>query len=325
MALVEIAALFAAAVLALAAFVRAERRAHEPILPLQLFRNRTFAVSSVILLLTGAGMFGAITMLPLYLQGAQEIPAARAGSLMIPLSLAIVAGSAAAGQLITRTGRYKGLVIGGTVITTGGLLLLARITVDTPYAQLVPAMLLVGLGLGLTFPVFAAIVQNALPYQLLGVATSAVQFFRSIGGTLGVAVFTGIMLHRFRDGIGGTLADVPAVTGNLSKLLNDRGTPAVERAYAESAPAGAAPWSQVLDVAHVSQAEAIAGVFLIAAAVVAVTFIVAWLLPELELQRVSPQELARRMAAQPPAHEAPPAPAPAPQPAAAVPQQPGDA
>ncbi len=322
----EIAALIGLATVALAAFVQAERRASEPILPLQLFRNRTFAVSAVILLLSGAGMFGAITMLPLFLQGAQQIPAARAGSLMIPLSLALVGGSATAGQLMTRTGRYRFLVIGGAVIMTAGLLLLSRINVDTPYAQLVPRMILVGAGLGLTMPVFAVIVQNALPYQMLGVATSAVQFFRSVGGTLGVAVFTGIMLHRFRSGLDGTAADVPAVTGNLSKLLNERGATEVQRAYAESAPSGVAPWSQVLELAHVSQSEAIAGVFLIAACVVAVTFVFAWLLPELELQRVSPQEMARRLAAQQTAHGAQPTHAVvAPTPASAIPHQPGDA
>jgi MFS family permease len=307
----QIAALFAGALMALVAFVQAERRAAEPILPLQLFRNRTFVVSSFILLLTGAGMFGAITLLPLFLQGAQEIPAGRAGSLMTPLSLSMVAGSAVAGQAMTRSGRYKFLVIAGSALMVAGLLLLSQIDVDTAYASLVPRMVLVGVGLGCTMPVFAVVVQNALPYQLLGVATSAVQFFRSVGGTLGVAILTGIMLHRLRDGLQGTVADVPAVTGGLSQLLNARGTAEAERAYAQAAPADASPWSQLLDVIHTQQAEAIAGVFLIAAVVVAVTFVFAWLLPELELQRASPQELARRMAAA--------------QPQAPLPQQRGEA
>jgi EmrB/QacA subfamily drug resistance transporter len=295
----QIEGLLAFTVLMLIAFLLAERYAAEPILPLPLFRNRTFAVSAVVMFLVGAGMFGAISMLPLFLQGVQGVPASRAGSMTTPLTLAIVVSSILVGQWMSRTGRYKAPVLVGTGVLALGLGLFATIDVETSHVTLIGYMLIAGFGLGMTFPVFAVAVQNALPYQLLGVATASVQFFRSIGGTVGVAVFTGLMLHRFQSGIRGTAADVPAISGNLSQLLNERGTAAVRHAYEASTAPGALPWPQVEALIRNEQAAGIAFVFLVAVSAVAAAFVISWLLPEIELRSESPAEMARRATAAP--------------------------
>lgn len=293
----QVGGMFGLAGVMLVGFVLAEWYAAEPILPLTLFKNRTFSVSAVVMFMVGAGMFGAISMLPLFLQGVQGIPAARAGSMTTPLTLAIVVSSILVGQWMSRTGRYKAPVLVGTAILAVGLALMATLHVATPAVALIGYMLVAGFGLGMTFPVFAVAVQNALPYQLLGVATASVQFFRSIGGTVGVAVFTGLMLHRFQSGVLGTPADLPVVTENLSKLLNERGTIEVQRAYEATAGSGALPWAQIDSIIRAEQAAGIAFVFMIAVGAVALAFLASWLLPELELRTESSADMARRASA----------------------------
>ena len=202
----------------LALFLVAERRAEEPILPLELFRNRAFVVAGVIVFLVGGGMFGAITMLPVFLQGVQGIPATNAGTLMMPMMLAVTVAAATNGQIMTRTGRYKVLVIVSSVTLLVGMLLSSRVDAETSRLTTVRNMIVAGIGLGLSMPACTVIVQNALPFQVIGVATASVTCFRQIGGTVGVALFTGVMISRVRDGLAEAGQGLPPVVQKPARV-----------------------------------------------------------------------------------------------------------
>ena len=293
----ETLGLIAFAAVALAAFVAVEARAAEPLVPLFLFRNRVFAVSAVLLLLTGGGMFGAFTLIPLYLQGVLGESARVSGTLMTPMMIAVPISAAFAGQMMSRTGRYKYLLIVGIAVMTAGMLSFATVDEQTGRAEAIARMIVMTLGLGVTLPLLQVVVQNAVPFSVVGVATASVQFFRQIGGTLGVAVLTGIMVGRFRDGLGEAAAGLPAVLDNPSALLNESEVAGLQQRYEASAGLGAPAFEVVLAAARVSLAEAISLVFVAGAIIVACSLVAALALPELELQSESPAELARREAA----------------------------
>ena len=294
---VETIGLVAFALVALAGFVAVEARAPEPLVPLFLFRNRVFAVSAVLLLLTGAGMFGSLTLIPLYLQGVAGVPARLAGTLMTPMMIAVPIAAAFSGQMMSRTGRYKFLLIGGIAVMSAGMLSFATVDESTGRVEAIVRMIVMTLGLGVTLPLLQVVVQNAVPFSVVGVATASVQFFRQIGGTLGVAVLTGIMVGRFRDGLSEAAAGLPAVLDNPSALLNESEVAGLQQRYEATAGAGAPAFEAVLAAARVSLAEAIALVFVVGAVVVACSLVAAIALPELELESASPAELARREAA----------------------------
>ena len=293
---VETIGLVAFSLVALAGFVAVEARAPEPLVPLFLFRNRVFAVSAVLLLLTGAGMFGSLTLIPLYLQGVAGVPARLAGTLMTPMMIAVPIAAAFSGQMMSRTGRYKFLLIGGIAVMAAGMFSFATVDETTGRAEAIARMIVMTLGLGVTLPLLQVVVQNAVPFSVVGVATASVQFFRQIGGTLGVAVLTGIMVGRFRDGLGEAAAGLPAVLDNPSALLNESEVAGLQQRYEATAGAGAPAFEVVLAAARVSLAEAIALVFVVGAIVVACSLVAAIVLPELELESASPAELARREA-----------------------------
>lgn len=183
----------------LAAFLIAESRAKEPLLPLWLFRDRTIAVSSIVVFLLGIGMFGVILYVPLFMQGVLGISATRSGSLLTPLLIGAVLSSIAAGNIISRTGRYRTLAIFGSALATVGMFLMAAMNASTTKWDVVRNMIIVGLGLGIMQPIYTLVVQNVAPPAHMGAATASTQFFRSIGATVGVAVFGSILLTRYHD------------------------------------------------------------------------------------------------------------------------------
>lgn len=185
----------------LAAFCFVENRATEPLLPLALFRNRIFATTSAIGFIVGFGMFGAIIYIPLYLQTVHGASPTSSGLQLSPLMLGLLSTSIVAGQLITRRGRYKIFPILGTAIMSIGLLLLSRMTPGTPLLESSLFMFILGAGLGGVMQVLVIAVQNAVPYRYLGTATSSATFFRSIGGSFGVAVFGAIFNSQLRTNL----------------------------------------------------------------------------------------------------------------------------
>jgi EmrB/QacA subfamily drug resistance transporter len=178
------------------AFVGWEVRATEPILPLRLFRNKVFAVANALGLITGAVMFGAIIFLPQYLQTVRGVSPTLSGLRLLPLLAGVLLASIGSGQLISRRGTYKKYVIAGTAITTVGIGLLTRITVTTNAVVFSAMIFVVGIGLGLFMQTLVLAVQNAIDPADMGVGTSAVTFFRTLGGAIGASVLGAILIEQ---------------------------------------------------------------------------------------------------------------------------------
>ena len=180
------------------AFVTIEHRSDSPIMPLEIYRNRMVAVSLVVTFLTGFGMFGGIIFIPLFFQGVLGASATSSGSFLTPMMLGIVVGATLSGQLLARTGlRYRVFGLAGTAAMALGLFLVSTMDESTSFARAVAYIVIMGMGLGSTFPTFMLAVQNSIPFNLMGAATSALQFFRSIGGMLGLALLGALMANRF--------------------------------------------------------------------------------------------------------------------------------
>ncbi len=171
-----------------AVFFIIESRASEPIVPPGLFRNRTYAGSIVATFLTSFGFFGAIIFLPLWFQSVQGSSATESGYQILPLLIGLIGGATGSGALVSRTGKYKALLLGGLVLMAVALVLMTQLRADTPLPVMWGWMFLAGLGIGPTFSVFTVVVQNAVPIDKLGVATSNLTFFRQIGGSVGLAI-----------------------------------------------------------------------------------------------------------------------------------------
>jgi EmrB/QacA subfamily drug resistance transporter len=180
-------------------FVLWELRVSEPIVPMRLFRNRIIAVIVPLMVCLGSIMFGATSFLPLYLQAVDGVSATESGLLLLPLMAGVTVSSIGSGRLTTRTGRYKVWPIAGTALATIGVFLLSFLGGDTSRLYISTAMLLIGLGFGMVMPTSTLAVQNSVDWKDLGVATSLVTFFRSLGGAVGLAVagalFNSKMLH----------------------------------------------------------------------------------------------------------------------------------
>jgi EmrB/QacA subfamily drug resistance transporter len=192
----EVVGLFAVGAAAVGVFVAIERRAAEAILPLRLFRNAIFDTCSAMSFLVGLAMFGAIVYLPLFLQVVHEVTPTQSGLKLLPLMGGVLTASISGGRAISKIGRYRAFPIVGTGVMSIGMWLLSRIGVSTSYLFLSIAMAVLGVGLGLVMPVLVLAVQNAVDPRDLGTATSASMFFRSIGGSFGVAIFGAIFANR---------------------------------------------------------------------------------------------------------------------------------
>jgi EmrB/QacA subfamily drug resistance transporter len=194
--------LMAITVIALGLFVPRERQmGEEAILPLRVFSNRIFTVSSTVAFLVGIGMFGGLTSVPLYLQIVHGESPTKAGLQMIPFMVGIIASSFTTGRIMSRTGRYKIFPILGTAVMGVAMLLFSTLTVDTPIPQAMAFMVIMGAGLGLSMQTLVISVQNALPPRDMGIATSSVTFFRSMGGTFGVAAALALLFGSLAGNI----------------------------------------------------------------------------------------------------------------------------
>ena len=217
--------LLALSVVSLVAFVPWESRmGDEAILPLRMFRSSVFSVTNVVSLLVGAGMFGGLVVVPLYLQIVRGSSPTEAGLQLLPLMVGIIFASGLSGKMMSRTGRYKVFPIVGTALLVTGMLLFSRLEVDTPIWHAMTYMLVMGAGLGLSMQTLVISVQNAMPPRDMGVATSSVTFFRSLGGTFGaavaLAVLFGSLAGNIRDRLvaAGVPDDVVARFGSASSL-----------------------------------------------------------------------------------------------------------
>ncbi|GAB2686802.1 MDR family MFS transporter [Thalassiella azotivora] len=233
--------LAAVAVVATAAFVWAETRAAEPVMPLSLFRDRNFTLTTVASVAMGVGMFGAVGYVPTYLQMATGASATAAGLLMIPMMGALLAVSIASGQAVTRTGRYKALPVVGSAAATAGLLGMSTLDVGDPTWLVCLWLAVVGAGLGASMQIMVLIVQNSFPPRMVGTATAANNYFRQIGATLGVAVVGSLFTSRLTSllaerlsGLAGPADGSASLTPELVQALPDAVRVPVVESYHEA-------------------------------------------------------------------------------------------
>ena len=226
----EVAGLISAGLAILCLFLFIEAKAYEPIIPLELFKNRTFAAAAAATFFASFGFFASIIFLPRYFQAVLGETATNSGYATLPLLLGVIISSISAGQMVARRGRYKSLILGAIVLVTVGSLLLTNIKADTDPWVLRGWMFLAGLGVGPTLSVFTIVVQNAVPFKFLGAATSNLTFFRQVGGSVGLAIVGSYFGGQIATTIPKELAAAApagtfdpfftAVGGNLDQLTN---------------------------------------------------------------------------------------------------------
>ena len=227
------ALLVGAAAMALV-FVYAELHAAEPLIPLSLFRMSVITICSICSFVIGMGMFGVIVYVPLFMQGVIRVSATQSGNLMMPMMMGTVVGTALSGALMTRLGAYKSVALTGIVLTSIGMGMFARMTASTAFLEVVIGMIVAGFGLGLVMPTYTVAVQNVAPRHQLGAATAATIFFRSIGSTVGVAIFGSVMLMNYHSDFARAIpADAPANTMALfsNPLMLTQIRPQLESAF----------------------------------------------------------------------------------------------
>jgi EmrB/QacA subfamily drug resistance transporter len=190
----------------LVAFFLIEQRVREPIVPFHLFKNNVFAVSMVVGFLTAAGMFGALIFVPLDFQGVLGVSVTNSGLLLTPMMVGLIGASAITGFAMTRIRRYRYLGTAGVAIMMVGLYMLAQVGVNTSQFQVTVDILIIGAGLGMTFPLYINAVQAALPKQYLGVGSSQVQFWRNMGGTIAIAVMGSVLTKRLPENMSAEIA-----------------------------------------------------------------------------------------------------------------------
>jgi EmrB/QacA subfamily drug resistance transporter len=268
----EIIGLFAAAIVLLIVFAVVEARARGAVLPLSLFRNRTFAVASAMGLIVGFALFGSIVYLSLYLQDVLGATPTEAGLQTLPLMLGLLLTSIGSGQIITRTGHYRTFPIVGTALMVVGLVLLSRLGVHTARSVASLYMFVLGLGLGCVMQVLVLAVQNSVDYKDLGVATSGATLFRSMGGTVGTAVLGSIFNNRLASEVksvfpaGSAAASSSSGSSGLSKAELARLSPALHAGYLHAFT------------------HALSSIFEVAAAIGVLAFVLSWVLPDRTLR-----------------------------------------
>ncbi len=213
----QIIGLFGLTVLSLIAFIITETKVKTPVLPLSLFKNGIVTFSNITLFLLSAGMMGVMIYAPFFIQGVKGISPSGSGYIMIPMSIVMVFATAFTGQFMTKTGKYKGVAVTGLITASIGIFLLHLISIGTPIYLMVLFLSIIGIGLGLSMPVFSLTVQNAVPLSELGVASASSQLFRNLGNTIGVGILGSVMSSKMADGMkesfaegkGGDIAKIP--------------------------------------------------------------------------------------------------------------------
>jgi len=290
----EVVSLLSVAGIALVLFFLVERRAGQPIVPFSLFGNNVFAISVLIAFFSALGMFGTILFVPLLYQGVLGVSATNSGQLLTPMMLGMIAFSTLAGQLMIRVRRYRYIGTVGVLLMMTGMALLTQVGVDTPQWRVAVDIVVVGAGLGITFPLTIVAVQNALPREYLGVASSQVQFWRNLGGTIGSAVLGSILARQLPGAIQTQIASLhlpPQVMrlmagtgsgGGSPQKLFDPANLAAQRA--KLPPLAVPMFDQVVHATRVALAGTLHQLFLISAAVMVVALIATLFLREVPLR-----------------------------------------
>ncbi|MRX72063.1 DHA2 family efflux MFS transporter permease subunit [Bacillus lacus] len=292
---VQISGLFAAAILSLFIFIAVERKAQSPIIPLHLFRNSIFTISNIIGFAIGVGMFGGAMYIPYFVQGVLGFSATHSSFITMTMTLGLVFSSAIGGQIISRTGKYKIQAIIGLAVTTVGLFLFTTMNAETSQGALILYLILVGLGLGIGMTVFTLTIQNAVAQSYLGVATASTQLFRSMGGTVGVALMGTILNQRMNDRIAELSTEMqsqqapidPQAAEQLSALQNPQLLLDHSQldAIKENLPADILPlFEAMISALQDALSFALSGVFWAAASIMLVAVVLTFFVKEIPLR-----------------------------------------
>ncbi len=286
--------LFALAAVMLIVFIQVERRAVEPIIPLSLFANSVVTTSVIAFTFMAIGMFGTILFIPLFIQGVIGASATQSGTVLMPMMIVNIVASIISGQIVSKTGRYKPAGLFGLSVMTLGLFLLSGMGPDTSYLVVVRNMIVVGLGMGPAMPVFTLAAQNAVKMSQLGVVTSLTQFARSIGATIGVAVFGSLLTNRFAPAFQATLspdvrtvvpADQLAQFQNPQTLLNPQTAEAMRQSLLQLGPQGPQVYDELFAAIKIGLVAALHDVFLLGAVLAGLGVVTVMFMRELPLRK----------------------------------------
>ncbi len=293
----QIVGIFAASAVLLGAFVFQERRHPEPMIPLHLFRNRTFVISNLTVFTLGIAMFGSLAFLPTFVQTALGATATASGVITTPQSFGVMVASVTGGQIIARTGHYRLQTIIGAVLILVAMLLLRTLDVGVEKWHISLYMIVLGVGFGFVLPTMSLVVQNAVPHHYLGVASSSSQFFRQIGGVLGTAVFGAVLASSYHSAFQEDLSqqDRAAISEQASPatlahfddptLALDKRTYPLVQQQIRALPDGEALLGRAVSAQREAISTAIRVIFTAAAVVAATCVAFALLLKELPLRR----------------------------------------
>ncbi len=282
------------ALIALIAFVIVELKATEPIIPLSMFKNRTFTLSVVASISVGVSMFGTSVFLAQYMQLARGANATQSGLMTIPMMAGLLIVSTIAGAMISKHGKWKSIMVIGSVLQLAGLYLLGTIHYDTNFVLVSVYMFLLGAGLGMVMQNLVLIVQNAVTPAEIGVASSGIAFFRSLGGTVGVSVLGALMATKVADLMAAKSAELGAAIAGLGEKGKDLATSLASG----NIPAVHSLPDSVRTIIEASYGDAVAYVFIVAAPLSILTILAIVFLPNLELSSQTRHERATAEAAE---------------------------
>jgi EmrB/QacA subfamily drug resistance transporter len=287
---------FAFSLAAWITFVVWELHSPEPILSPKLFRNGIFTISVATSFFVALGMFGAIMYIPLFVQAVIGDSAANSGIVITPMMLGFMVSSIVGGQIMSRTGKYKLLSIISLAVAVFGMFLLGRMGADATNALVIRDMVITGLGMGTMMSLFTIVVQNAFPFQEMGVVTASLQFFRSIGGTVGIAILGSLLTSRFTHELprhipvaiqralpAGALHNI----ANPAVLLSPAAFSQLSRVFSRFGPAGVVLARALLHGVKVSLALATQEVFIVGSILLGVALVMSFFLKEIPLRRQS--------------------------------------
>ncbi|MFX0560013.1 MDR family MFS transporter [Tepidibacillus infernus] len=287
----QIITLFIIAAVGLFLFILMESKVADPILPLHLFKNSIFTVANTIGFLTGIGLFGSIMFIPLFIQGVIGSSATQSGLVLMPMTISMVIASTLSGQITSKTGKYKKLAIFGATVVVISMYLLSRMDINTTNITAVINMVILGAGLGIIMPLFVLTVQNAVSPQFLGVATSSVQLFRQIGGTVGVAIMGTIMSHKMNEDLAKLIpskAKELFAKSGLNQLTNPQvlfDPEGIEKIKAMIPPEALNIFNQIVEAVRVALSHAIESVFFYGFLIMFINLVLVFFLKEIPLRK----------------------------------------
>jgi len=274
------------------AFMVCEAKAQDPLLPMHIFGNSVVTVSIISSMVVGIGMFGSILLIPVFLQSVMGVSAAISGALLTPLILTVAVASVVGGFVLSSLRKYKGLILLGLILMGVGTFMLSRMNTQSSLTLIVAYMMVVGTGLGLLLPVYTIVIQNAVPQEMIGTVTGFSQFFRSVGGTLGVAGFGSLMLSSYRKEM---QVELPSFISNgVLQAINPLEPSRLKSQLPQllGTVSGVTPDTIDLVLGHVRQSLVVAidQVFFLYASLLLLTVVLSLGLEELPLRKANPNE-----------------------------------